>query len=99
MRVCVGCRQSRPRLAGRTGPFDRSFFVASSPQHGVAESVSVAFLPRVGSGSCAKGWYPAGNDPHGGDLILESEERPVMEGDQEAWNVVQGPSALRTAPK
>jgi hypothetical protein len=62
--------------------------------------VRVASLSRVGSGSCAKGWYPAGNDPHEGDLIVESEERAGMEGDQEDWNgFFQGPSASRTAPK
>ncbi|KAK4252280.1 hypothetical protein C7999DRAFT_27004 [Corynascus novoguineensis] len=37
-----------------------------------------------------KGWYPAGSDPREGDLILESEKRAGMEGDQEAWNVFQG---------
>jgi len=50
----------------------------------------VTSLSRVGSGSCEKGWYPAGSDPREGDLILESEKRAGMEGDQEAWNVFQG---------
>ena len=44
---------------------------------------SVASLCRVGQWFMRQRWYPAGNDPHEGDLILESEER--------AWKAIRKP--------